>query len=133
MSLKMRYFTLEEAQGHLPKIKGLCASIQETKNLIEEKVAAWNEVREKVDDVEGALMQVQVEALAGRLEEQIAAVAEMGCLVKDIDKCLVDFPARIEGKEAYLCWMKGEEEIRFWHGITEGYQGRKPVIKESVQ
>jgi hypothetical protein len=26
-----------------------------------------------------------------------------------------------------LCWHVGEDEIRFWHGVDEGFAGRKPL------
>ncbi len=40
---------------------------------------------------------------------------------------LVDFPSLIDGKEVYLCWRTDEEEIRFYHGMDEGYSSRKPI------
>jgi hypothetical protein len=47
--------------------------------------------------------------------------------VKDPDTGLVDFPARLAGAEAFLCWRLGEDEIDHWHGIDEGFSGRKPL------
>jgi hypothetical protein len=26
-----------------------------------------------------------------------------------------------------LCWEFGEEKINFWHGLNEGFQGRKEI------
>ena len=50
-----------------------------------------------------------------------------GVLVKDLDRGLLDFPSRREGRDILLCWHVGEEEIRYWHGIDEGFAGRKPI------
>jgi hypothetical protein len=47
--------------------------------------------------------------------------------VKDADTGLVDFPAQVAGAEAFLCWRLGEDEIAYWHGIDEGFPGRKPL------
>ena len=47
--------------------------------------------------------------------------------MKDLDRGLLDFPARREGEEILLCWHVGEDEIRFWHGVDEGFAGRKPL------
>jgi len=39
----------------------------------------------------------------------------------------VDFPAQRDGEEVLLCWRLGEEEIGFWHGLEEGFSGRRPL------
>ena len=69
-----------------------------------------------------------------RLDEEVAGIArcvarihEAGGLVKDLDAGLVDFPARREGVEVLLCWRLGEDEVGFWHGLEEGFSGRKPL------
>jgi hypothetical protein len=64
---------------------------------------------------------------ATRLMEIVNEIQETGCLVKDLDEGLVDFPSLIEGEEVYLCWKLGEEHIAFWHGVDEGFAGRKPL------
>jgi hypothetical protein len=62
-----------------------------------------------------------------RLAEIVDRIQETGCLVKDLDVGLVDFPSLLEGEEVYLCWKLGEERVAFWHGIDEGFAGRKPL------
>ena len=67
------------------------------------------------------------EEAAEHLVEIINRIQETGVLVKDLDMGLVDFPSLLEGEEIYLCWKLGEEHIAFWHGLDEGYAGRKPI------
>src|SRR5947199_127615 len=55
----------------------------------------------------------------------VAQLEELGVLVKDLDRGLVDFPALRDGEEVLLCWEVGEDEIAFWHGVDEGFAGRK--------
>ena len=69
-----------------------------------------------------------------RLAAELAGVARcvngihaLGAVVKDLDAGLVDFPARVEGEDAFLCWRLGEDEIAYWHGPDEGFAGRKPL------
>src|SRR5437773_2267938 len=66
-----------------------------------------------------------------RVAETIKAALERilwtGCLVKDLDMGLLDFPAVIDKEEVYLCWKLGEDRIRFYHRQDEGYAGRKPL------
>jgi hypothetical protein len=62
-----------------------------------------------------------------RVMEIVNEIQETGCVVKDLDEGLVDFPSLIEGEEVYLCWKLGEEHIAFWHGMDEGFASRKPL------
>ena len=66
-----------------------------------------------------------------QLEESIQTaldqIQETGCVVKDLDVGLLDFPARIDDQEVYLCWKLGEDRIRFYHAQDEGFSGRKPI------
>src|ERR1041384_1294123 len=63
------------------------------------------------------------EAVA-RCVEQLEA---LGVLVNDLDRGLVDFPALRGDEEVLLCWQVGEDEIAYWHGVDEGFAGRKPL------
>ncbi|MGO8791364.1 MAG: DUF2203 domain-containing protein [Terriglobia bacterium] len=64
---------------------------------------------------------------AEHLVEVVNRIQDSGVLVKDLDVGLVDFPSLLEGEEIYLCWKLGEDHIAFWHGIDEGFAGRKPI------
>lgn len=64
---------------------------------------------------------------ASRVQESVSKILETGCVVKDVDEGLVDFPTMLHGEEVYLCWKLGERRIEFWHGLEEGFAGRKPL------
>jgi hypothetical protein len=126
-----RYFTLEEAEAILPDVSGTMKSVQDLKRRIDEKVVGWQ--KELPDaPAEQAIAKGQVDFLISEINQKLQKVVRMGVLPKDLDVGLVDFPARIEGKEGYLCWKVGEDRIRFWHGITEGFSGRKP-LKDAIR
>jgi hypothetical protein len=57
----------------------------------------------------------------------IQRIEAMGCVMKDIDLGLVDFPSYRDGTPIYLCWKAGESEVTFWHGVDEGFSERKPL------
>src|SRR5437868_1265329 len=68
--------------------------------------------------------------LAGLAEAAIACVEkleELGVVLKDLDIGLLDFPGERNGGEVLLCWHVGEDAVEFWHGLEEGYAGRKPI------
>ena len=61
------------------------------------------------------------------VKSALERIEASGCLVKDLDVGLLDFPAIINNEEVYLCWRLGEDRIRFYHRQDEGFAGRKPL------
>jgi hypothetical protein len=61
------------------------------------------------------------------IQSALERIIETGCVVKDLDVGLLDFPARIDDQDVYLCWKLGEDRIRFYHRQDEGFSGRKPI------
>jgi hypothetical protein len=77
----------------------------------------------------GDLNEAQTELL-GLADAAVAFVDrldELGVQVKDLDTGLLDFPALHDGAEIELCWQVGEDAVAHWHGIGEGFAGRKPI------
>jgi hypothetical protein len=67
----------------------------------------------------------------GELKHEIGKliyrIESFGCVVKDIDLGLVDFPSMLADEPVYLCWKLGEPEVAYWHGIDEGFSTRQPL------
>lgn len=77
----------------------------------------------------GDLNEAQTE-LSGLTDAAIACVErleELGVDVKDVDAGLLDFPSQRDGVAVELCWHVGEVAVEHWHGIGEGFAGRKPI------
>jgi hypothetical protein len=127
MSLKLKYFTVDEAESLLPKIADVLRSALETKIRIELKVDEWRKAQGTISEADDAVFRGQVDFLASHLESQLSEITELGAIPKDLETGLVDFPARIENKEGYLCWKLDESRITHWHGLTDGFGGRKAL------
>jgi hypothetical protein len=65
--------------------------------------------------------------LARELSGHVEHLNGLGVHVKDLDIGLLDFPAVRDGEDVLLCWRVGEDAVEWWHGLEEGYAGRKPV------
>ena len=129
-----RHFTREEANALLGKVRPL------TEQLVEHRAAlsaAQSDRKQLALQIAGNGGGVDLTGAAA-LDEQIArehagvarcvnSIHELGGVVKDADTGLVDFPAQVAGAEAFLCWRLGEDEIVYWHGVDEGFPGRKPL------
>ncbi len=59
--------------------------------------------------------------------QAIDELEKTGVVVKSIEEGLLDFPAKRFDDEIWLCWKKGETEIKFWHEKDSGFMGRKPI------
>lgn len=74
-----------------------------------------------------AKMRMERNRFEDMVREAVERIHETGCLVKDLDMGLLDFPARINDEDVYLCWRLGEDRIRFYHRQDEGFSRRKPL------
>src|SRR2546425_4932681 len=128
-------FTLTEAESLLPEIDTLLreavalkAQYMEAEQAIQtfaQRVAMQGGV---VVDREAVLKsRAERDRHGERLKAAVEKLQEYGCVIKDLDIGLVDFPTLFRGREVYLCWRMGEPGIRYWHGTDEGFAGRKPI------
>lgn len=69
--------------------------------------------------------------LRATIRDGIERLAALGCEVKDLEQGLIDFHAMREGREVYLCWRHGEDDIRFWHDLHTGFAGRRPLEEDT--
>ena len=130
-----RYFTLSQAEQLLPEVESAIRDAIESKNGFEEVEAEWQSFASRVSMLGGVRvdhtqlsdLRERREACASRIKESVERIQEYGCLVKDLNMGLIDFPTLFRGEEVYLCWKLGESGIQFWHGVTEGFRGRKPI------
>jgi hypothetical protein len=74
-----------------------------------------------------SVMRAEHRQLAESLKSTLSRILETGCLIKDLEVGLLDFPSLLDNEEVYLCWKLGEDRIRFYHRQDEGFAGRKPL------
>lgn len=129
-----RTFTPAEANALLERVRPL------VERLVEERATALAtrvrraELSAKVGGNGGGIDPHGVARIAAAADEAAAGVRAaveelhaLGVEVKDLDAGLVDFPALRDGERVYLCWQLGEDEVAWWHGLEEGFAGRRPL------
>ena len=79
------------------------------------------------DPQEPRALEEQFEREGQAVARCVQELEKLGVQVKDLDRGLVDFPALRDGEEVLLCWQVGEDKVAFWHGLEEGFAGRKPL------
>ncbi len=121
-----KHFTLEEARRELTAAHALTTRVVELKQSLDQR--GWDVYRHEYfggmgPDGDGSFPP-EMEMLVDIVKE----LDRRGIVIKGLDEGILDFPhVRKNGEEVYLCWKIGEDDIQFWHGITEGFAGRKEL------
>ena len=134
-------FTLAEAQTLVPRLESSMRTAVSAKSEFDEAEGAVRGFLERVNMMGGMMVdreQVRQarqrrDDVAHRLKTAIEEVQELGCVIKDLDIGLVDFPTVFRGVEVCLCWKLGEPQIAWWHGMEEGFRGRKPIDEDFLR
>lgn len=130
-----KLFSLTEAERLRAQIEPLLIEAMESRRKMAEFEDKLAKLAERIQRSGG--MQVAYEGIArwrierNQLEDAVRAAVDRihatGCIVKDLEVGLLDFPSRLNNEEVYLCWKLGEDRIRFYHAQDEGFAGRKPI------
>ena len=136
-----RYFTLTQARELLPRVKALIESAVKAKEQYQMAEARTQDTVRRVMTLGGVFIDRAVFQLnrdlqqrsGERLKSSVEEIHGMGVLVKDLDIGLIDFPTLFRNEEVYLCWRIGEDDIEWWHGVDEGFGGRKPIDTEFLE
>jgi hypothetical protein len=138
LKIVAKFFTLPEAERLLPEVESATREAIALKAEYQQAEIESQEFQRRVMLLGGVLVdhaklherKRRRDSGARNLQAAIEKIQEYGCLVKDLDIGLVDFPTLFHGEEVYLCWKLGEPAIQFWHGAQEGFRGRKVIDQE---
>ncbi|HTM11474.1 MAG TPA: DUF2203 domain-containing protein [Bryobacteraceae bacterium] len=133
-----RHFTLTEAERLLPEVDRALRDALFHKAEYQAAEAELNATMQGIRMAGGSRVnpgpilatRARRDASAGALREVFERIEQIGVLIKDLDVGLIDFLTLYQGREVCLCWKLGEERIRFWHGMDEGFAGRKAIDDE---
>ncbi len=132
-----RIFTVDEANALLPAIEDLFHAMdtksvraRELSDLVGDMESYWGKAVEDAgneDHARYAELREELSATLQALNEAAIRLNAFGCELKDPNRGLVDFYAYVNGELVYLCWQRGERDIRFWHTLEAGFPGRRPL------
>ena len=120
-----KHFTPEEANKTLPLVKQIVRDI----------LMHGFEIKAVADSLNNDLEEMKEDARITELSKKIRGfideLEELGCYYKDwnFTMGLVDFPAVIDGEEVFLCWKSDEEDVKYYHGLEEGFAGRRLIYE----
>lgn len=122
-----RYFTLPEANETLQTIRPLMEEILSIRRkIIEHQPEIWSVVEHSAGNGGNQTLSKMLKDF-DRFDLVVHQILEMGAEIKDINTGLLDFRALKDGREVYLCWHYGEDDIQFWHELDAGFAGRQSI------
>ncbi len=121
-----KHFTLEEARKELTMVHALASKMAELKKILDSR--GWDVRRHRYFGGMGPNGDGSFPAEMETLVEILMQLESKGIVVKGMEEGLIDFPhIRKSGEEVFLCWRVGENDIRFWHHLNDGFAGRKKI------
>ena len=133
----MRHFTPEEAKSALVDVRPLVERMVEQRREHLEALERQEELEGHIRGNGGGIppatladAAAEVDRVARALARTVDEIADHGAQVKDIDEGLIDFPALRRGETVLLCWKLGEDDIRYWHRVEDGFAGRQELPLE---
>jgi hypothetical protein len=130
-----RYFTVAEVEALIPRLDRIMSRVMSANAEASQARERLQAEQQRIAMAGGGLLdrrawradKDRIERLTAELQQGLGEIVDLGGAPKDLGLGLVDFLHLREGHEVNLCWKYGEREIRHWHGLDEGYAGRKPL------
>ena len=120
-----RYFTIKSANEALPGVIEKFNKLKKQKNEI---MKAEQELQMSASSLDQYMTQKQkLNSELTKFYQLIEDLEGIGVALKGLDQGLLDFPSRRFNEDVWLCWKDGETEIKFWHELDTGFNGRKPI------
>ena len=131
MSAATKLFTVEQANRMLPLVRRIVRDIVDAHGRWTQAVrsfeaaATWT----RADSPSSQLseLETEVKRLAAEIEGYLVELRALGVDFKGFEQGLVDFPGERDGRTVCLCWKLGEDEVKYWHEVADGYAGRQPL------
>jgi hypothetical protein len=121
-----RHYTPDEAAALLPQVEALIRRLRAARAQLTDQ-----EAREALSSAAptngGGEPGRSVSQGFLELRDTLIELRGLEVVLRDLEKGLVDFPSLRDGREVYLCWQEGEDEIAFWHEPDAGFSGRRPL------
>ncbi len=124
LSRQGRHFTIEQANRSLPLVRRI---VRDIVNAHERAMQLQGRLEELTANQSTSPLQAQLDEAMEQLQAYVSELNDVGVELKDYEAGLIDFLARHQGRDVYLCWRLGEETIAYWHELHAGFAGRQPI------
>lgn len=136
-----QYFTVRAIEALIPRLESLMGRVMDAHAQAARLRTALETAQREVVLAGGMRLQPEwwrarragIDKANRELRAGLAELLATGGVPKDLELGLVDFLGLVRGREVNLCWRYGEKRIRFWHGLDEGFGGRKAIPENEME
>ena len=132
------FFDVDAANGTLPEVGPLLQTLADQRaeliRLRDASVAAASGAgsgpgsEPEPDPEEARRIRLRMQGLVDQMAAAVARIDALGITLRDIERGLIDFPALASGRQVWLCWQLGEDQVDHWHELDTGFGSRRPLI-----
>jgi hypothetical protein len=138
-----RFFDLDAANQTIPELRTILETLRDERaqliSLRDEfarqtalettpgDAGANSQARERA--VQRKRLRLRMQGVIDQMQAGVARIDELGVTLREIETGLVDFPALVSGRQVWLCWRLGEGDVEWWHELSDGFGGRRPLIE----
>jgi len=76
---------------------------------------------------ERRVLRLRMQGVIDQMQAGVARIDELGITLREIETGLIDFPALVAGRQVFLCWRLGEDDVAWWHELGDGFGGRQAL------
>jgi hypothetical protein len=145
-----RFFDLDAANETIPELRTILETLRDERGQLialrdefarrtalettpgdasAERTADDAAARNRESAAERRRLRLRMQGVIDQMQAGVARIDEMGVTLREIETGLVDFPALVAGRQVWLCWRLGEGDVEWWHELSDGFGGRRPLIE----
>jgi len=145
-----RFFDLDEANETIPELRTILETLRDERSQLialrdefarrtaletapgdasVERTADDAAARTSESAAERRRLRLRMQGVIDQMQAGVARIDELGVTLREIETGLVDFPALVAGRQVWLCWRLGEGNVEWWHELSDGIGGRRPLIE----
>lgn len=127
-----RFYGIDEANEQLvevrPLLERLAAQRLDLIRLRDRAVTVGSGASGEVEDTDDELrnLRLRMQGIIDQMQAAVSRIDSLDIALRDIETGLIDFPALVAGRQVWLCWRLGEDDVAWWHDLSSGFSARQP-------
>jgi len=125
-----KLFSEEEANELIPRLEILMRQLQMQATSLRARIDELSVTDPSI--LHSAMSEIvgrypELRSFTTNMADAAAQIESFGCILKDIDLGLIDFPYDSGEEVVFLCWQFGESRVVAWHSVDTGFSDRQAL------